>query len=290
MIKVITFGKNGFISNHLPYPIMTDRLEANDSQIRSILEREKPDVVINGVGSCGFPNIDSCEKNKEKTYLANTVIPSILASECNKLDVCMIHLASGCIFYGESPNTVNSPDVKFNKIGGSLARIDAGWKETDFAHPVSYYSKTKYAADLILGEMSNCTVLRIRMPISSKHSNRNFITKVRKYSHVIDTPNSMTFLDDLVRCVGWTIENNKTGIYHVVNPGLLTAAEVMDEYKKYDPSHEFAVISSSELDKLTLAKRSNCVLNADKLRSEGFIMRDSKEALKSCMADYIRNI
>ena len=289
MKKVITFG-NGFISNHFAYPIMNDRLIADEKQIRSILEREKPDVVINGAGWCGDPNIDAVENNKTRANITNTVIPALLASECNKLGIRFINIGSGCIFYGESPNTITSPDVKFNKTTGYIAKTDLGWKETDFAHPLSHYSKTKAACDMLIGNLPNTTILRIRMPVSEKNSPRNFISKVRNYSKVIDEPNSMTFVSDLVRCVDWIIENNKSGIYHVVNPSLLTAADVMREYQKYDSSHKFDVISLSELDELIVAKRSNCALNADKLASEGFVMTPAKEALEACMANYVKNI
>lgn len=293
-MKILTLGK-GFVSDHLPYPVISDRIIPDDVAIRLMLKAYKPDVLINCIGKTGRPNVDWCQDHKAETFMANVTIPAILASECEKLGIHLIHIGSGCIYFGESPNI--NYDVEIRKYGKEDWQTfnvnvlrDDGWKEDDFANPKSYYSQTKYAADLTIGSMSNVTVLRIRMPISTKSDPRNFITKVRNYSRVIDLPNSMTLMDDLVRCVDWAAKENKTGIYHVTNTQPITAAQVMREFQKYQPLHKFEVIDEGELDKLTLAKRSNCLLNTDKLREAGFTMSPSDDGLKACMAAYIKNI
>jgi dTDP-4-dehydrorhamnose reductase len=284
-VKILTLGK-GFVSDHLPYPVISDRVIPDDVAIRFMLKAYKPDVLINCIGKTGRPNVDWCEDNKAETYMANVTLPAILASECEKLGIHLIHIGSGCIFFGDSPR-VSCP---LNNDRDYFPIPDSGWKEDDFANPKSYYSQTKYAADLTIGSMSNVTVLRIRMPISTKNDPRNFINKVRNYSQVIDIPNSMTLMDDLVRCVDWAAKENKIGIYHVTNAQPITAAQVMREFQKYQPLHKFEVIDEGELDKLTLAKRSNCLLNTDKLRESGFTMSPSEDGLKACMAAYIKNI
>lgn len=274
---------NGFIASHLPYKKTNDRLSIDN--IKGFIDKYKPDVIVNCIGFCGRPNIDQCESEKSKTYMSNVVLPLALANECHKYGIHLVHIGSGCIFFGESPN------IMYEGATDDLAiRCDLGWMETDFANPKSYYSKTKYACDLVLGQMDNVSTLRIRMPISTQNNPRNFINKVRGYSKVIDVPNSMTFVDDLVKVVDWCINNSKTGLYHVVNPGPLSAADVMKEFQKYVPEHKFEAINEAELDTLTKAKRSNCLLNADKLKNEGFEMTPSSQALKNCMAEYIKNI
>ncbi|CAN0211525.1 unnamed protein product [Hapterophycus canaliculatus] len=44
----------------------------------------------------------------------------------------------------------------------------------------------------------NVCVLRVRMPISDDLSPRNFVTKIVKYDKVVNIPNSMTVLTDLL--------------------------------------------------------------------------------------------
>lgn len=297
--EVLVLGK-GFISDHLPYQKFTGRLPIDDGLtfVERVLDKHQPKVVINCIGKTGRPNVDWCEKNREETYLANVVLPSILAAKCAAWGVHFIHIGSGCIFFGESPNSKEELVKRYLALGGNKEDnsfnvtnvIDTGWKESDFANPKSFYSKTKYACDLTIGEMPNVSVLRIRMPVSTKNEERNFINKVRNYSHVIDIPNSMTIVDDLVRCVDWFATTKTPGIFNVVNPEPITAAQVMREFQKYKPEHKFEVIDETELDRITIAKRSNCILNGDKLRDAGFTMTPSKEALEACMVSYIKNI
>jgi dTDP-4-dehydrorhamnose reductase len=266
--KIIVLG-NGFVASHLPYEVARYYLIPSKDDIQRFFNRYKPDVIINCIGSTGRPNIDYCETHQQETYLANTVIPLLLADMCK--DIYMVHLSSGCCFYGSSPQ-------------------EGGWQEKDYAHPVSYYSRTKYATDLLLGQLSNVVSLRLRMPISEKDSSRNLINKLRGYRQVIDIPNSMTFMTDLVKVIDWAIKNRPTGIYHVANPQPLTASQIMKEYQKHVPEHQFEVITEEQLDGLTTAKRSNCILNTDKLTKAGFIMSNSHETLTTCMTNYLLNI
>ena len=278
-MNIFTIG-NGFIASHFDYDKINERLEPSNLQIKSVLKKYKPDVLINTIGFCGVPNIDQCEVEKERTIIANTVIPSILAIECWKLDIKLIHIGSGCIYCKESPNLISRHEAL-------NIRIDSGWKETDPANPASFYSKTKYAADLAIGDMDNVAILRIRMPISDKNSPRNLITKLRRYNKVIDIPNSVTFTEDLVRCVDYFIKNDIVGVYHVTNSKPLSAAYIIKEYQKYFPDHKFEIINEEQLGKLTIAKRSNCLLDNSKLKFIGFTMGDSVELLEKLMYRYI---
>jgi len=278
----MTLG-GGFASDHLPYPRILDRVDCSTKQIETILDVNKPDVLVNCVGKTGVGNVDWCESNKEITATTNTAIPILLADACAKKSIHLIHIGSGCIFYGNSPHAYKTGDT-------SQPIVESGWEENDFANPESFYSRTKYASDLVLGRMPNCTVLRIRMTISDRNHDRNLFNKLRKYNKLIDIPNSMTFMDDLTKVINWCAKEGQTGIFHTTNPGTLTAARVMREYQKYFPNHKFELITGEELDKLTLAKRSNCILNTDKLKKAGFQMRNAEEALVETMARYVKNI
>ncbi len=280
-MKVLTLG-NGYIANYLPYERITDRISSDPHAIRQMLDFYKPDVLINAIGRCGTPNVDWCDAHKAETLTANTTIPTALAVECEKLGIRFVHIGSGCVYFGRSPHQHSVP--KFGLRGAYME--DTGWAETDPANPQSYYSKTKYATDLAIGELTNTTILRIRMPVGLAPHPRNFINKVSCYTQLINEQNSMTFLDDFVRCVAWAIDTDKRGIWHVANPGTLSAVDVVIEMAKYEPGHIFNVISAKDLDAITVAKRSNCILDGSKLANAGFKMTPAKEALQRTMLGY----
>jgi 3,5-epimerase/4-reductase len=275
-MKVKVVG-SGFIASHLPYEqIKIDTHGSYDDLLDSLYwdGDNLPDVVINCIGRCGSPNIDWCEGHKQETSYSNTVLPIMLANACNKQGVRFIHIGSGCIF---ATSTYNRPNI---------SSLTYSWKETDWPNPQSYYAKTKYAADLAIADLPNTTILRIRMPISTKSHPRNLINKLIGYKQVLNEPNSMTFMPDFVRAVQWVIDNDKRGIWHITNQGILTAADIMTEYQRYVPSHKFETISADQLDEITIAKRSNCILNCNKLKQAGFEMTPAKKALEEVMMEY----
>ena len=205
------------------------------------------DAVVNAFGKTGRPNIDWCETHREETYRSNVIDALELAEACAKAGVYLVHLSSGCIFYGDRP-------------GGFNGR---GWGEDDAANPQSFYSRTKYAADLVLSQLPNVVVVRLRMPIDHKPHPRNLITKLASYNNIIDVTNSVTVVDDLVAVVGSLIEKRVTGVFHVVNPNPVSHREILDAYQQHvDASHRCVFIPEHELQLRTAAPRSTAVLSS----------------------------
>lgn len=295
-MKIFTLG-NGFIANHLEYPKITQRVEPDQHQIAQMIEKYKPDCIINAIGYCGIPNIDQCEIEKEKTYRTNVIIPTLLALECEKKNIRLIQLSSGCIFSGQSPHLSyhieteyyedsQYPPVYYPKISDWK---DTGYRENDPADPISTYSKSKYACDLLLQPLKNTTCLRIRMPISDFPSPRNLLNKLISYSKVIELPNSVSFMNELVRIISWVVEKEKTGIYHCTNPEPIKHSQLLEEYRKYFPDHQYQKISEYELSQLVKAPRSNCILDSSKLLTEGFQFQNVKELIQSTVKQFVIN-
>ena len=90
-MKVITIG-GGFVSEHLNYQVVPDRLEFDMHQINNLLDKYKPDAIVNCIGKTGRPNIDWCEGHKEETAMANTALPIMLAEACDKKSIHLIQV------------------------------------------------------------------------------------------------------------------------------------------------------------------------------------------------------
>jgi dTDP-4-dehydrorhamnose reductase len=146
----------------------------------ALLEKYQPDVVLNAAGVRGRPNVDWCETHQLETIIGNTKLPIMIAEACQQKNIYLLHIGSGCIFYGESP------DKK-------------GWKEDDFANPTAVYSKAKYAADLVLATIPSVGIARIRMPIDSIPFSGNLIDKLASFEKVIDVENSVTIIADMIK-------------------------------------------------------------------------------------------
>lgn len=256
-------GKTGWIGQqivallknegHLVYPAES-RLENRDDVEREILSIH-PDYIINCAGVTGVPNVDWCETHPQDTLRSNII------GALNLVDVAYLHeipvtnFGTGCIYeYDET-----------HPLGSSI-----GFKETDTPNFAgSFYSKTKIMLDTLLGYYPNVLNLRLRMPISSDLHPRSFISKITKYQKVINIPNSMTILDDLLPvAISMTLRGLK-GTYNFTNPGTLSHNEILDLYREYvDPKFYYTNFSVEEQNKILLAKRSNNELDVSKLLAE----------------------
>lgn len=134
---------------------------------------------------------------------------------------------------------------------------------------------------------TNCLILRLRMPVSDDLHPRNFVTKITKYEHVVDIPNSNTILHDLLPASILLAEHNETGIYNFTNPGAISHNEVLSLFKRYvRPSFTWKNFTLEEQSKVIKAGRSNCKLDTtklvNKLKEYNFEVPEIHEAYKSC--------
>jgi dTDP-4-dehydrorhamnose reductase len=244
---------------------ITDR-----AAVDAVLREHAADAVINCAGKTGRPNVDWCETHQEETYRANVLGPLVLAEACRKQGAYLLHLGSGCIFYGPSPDP-------------------AGWNEDDAANPSAFYSRAKYAADLVLSRLPNVAIARLRMPIDGSPGERNLITKLARYREVIDVENSVTVIDDLIGVVGGLLGRRATGVFHATNPGTMRHRGLLALYRELvDPAHRSTLIGEEELVARGLASkaRSNCVLTSRRLAELGITMRPVDVALRDAMVKY----
>ncbi|PKI60061.1 hypothetical protein CRG98_019546 [Punica granatum] len=145
----------------------------------------------------------------------------------------------------------------------------------------SFYSKTKAMVEELLKEYDNVCTLRVRMPISSDLNNpRNFITKISRYNKVVNIPNSMTILEELLPISIEMAKRNLRGIWNFTNPGVVSHNEILEMYKAYiDPDFKWANFTLEEQAKVIVAPRSNNEMDATKLKSEFPELLPIKESL-----------
>lgn len=134
--------------------------------------------------------------------------------------------------------------------------------------------------DLLINYENVCT-LRVRMPISSDLANpRNFITKITRYEKVVNIPNSMTILDELLPISIEMAKRNLTGIWNFTNPGAVSHNEILEMYRDYiDPKFSWKNFTLEEQAKVIVAPRSNNELDATKLKNEFPELLPIKESL-----------
>lgn len=243
----------------------------NDTEdAAAMLEKYQPEVVVNAAGVRGKPNVDWCETHQTETILGNTKLPIDLALACQNKGVYLLHIGSGCVFYG------SSPDPK-------------GWKEDDFANPQAFYSKCKYAADLVLAPLPDIAIARIRMPMDYIPSSGNIINKLAGFEKIIDVENSLTVIEDMIAVFYQLLQKRAAGIFHVTNPGTIKHRGIITLYEEFvGPAKVKEWISEEDLlnKGLVKKKRSTNILQSSNLEKIGINMREVSLAARETMKKY----
>ncbi len=245
--KIIDVFTNAGYETHCAH----SRLE-NRSAIEDEIVRVKPDSIINAAGITGRPNVNWCETHQEETIRANVLGLLNLADVAYLKDIHMINIGTGCIYQYDEKHPLNS-GIGFTED-----------ETPNFAG--SFYSHTKIIVEDLLKSYPNVLYLRLRMPISKDFSPRSFIGKIIQYKKLINVPNSMSVLEDLLPLMPEMVEKKLIGIYNFVNPGTISHNQIADLYKKYvDQNHHYENFSIEEQNRMLKVPRSNCELSAKKL-------------------------
>ncbi|KAM5572641.1 bifunctional dTDP-4-dehydrorhamnose 3,5-epimerase/dTDP-4-dehydrorhamnose reductase [Rosa sericea] len=274
-LKFLIYGKTGWIggllgkicqAQSISFEYGSGRLE-NRASLEADIAAVKPSHVFNAAGVTGRPNVDWCESHKVETIRTNVVGTLTLADLCRDRGLVLVNYATGCIFEYDQAHPEGS---------------GVGFKEEDTPNFIgSFYSKTKAMVEDLLKNYENVCTLRVRMPISSDLQNpRNFITKIARYEKVVNIPNSMTILDELLPISVEMAKRNLTGIWNFTNPGVVSHNEILEMYKQYiDPSFTWKNFNLEEQAKVIVAPRSNNELDASKLKKEFPELLSIKESL-----------
>lgn len=189
--------------------IRTDMIESDgvkkldislQEALDEVMSAAKPDVIIN---CAAFTNVDGCEKEEDKAFVANAIGPRNLAIASTKYGAKLIHVSTDYVFNGNATRPLI---------------------ETDTPDPVSAYGRTKLAGENFVRDFSDrFFILRTAWLYGEGH---NFVKTMLKLSETHDTvsvvkdqlgtPTSATELAKMIHVLEPT-ENY--GIFHATCEG-----------------------------------------------------------------------
>jgi len=271
----LVFGRTGWLGGELGKMLTESGHKFEFSKCRlhdragieAEIEALQPTHILSAAGVTGRPNVDWCEFNQVKTVQTNIIGVLNLADICEGRGIHFTNFATGCIFEYDDAH----------KLGSGV-----GFTEEDTANfDGSFYSKTKGYVEDMLRSYNHTLTLRVRMPIGADlEFGRNFLFKISHYAKIVDIPNSMTVLPEMMPISLEMAMRRLTGIYNFTNPGVVSHNECMEMYKKYyKPDHTWTNFTLEEQDKILSAKRSNNELDCTKLQKEFPEMLGIKESL-----------
>lgn len=250
---------------------------ADGTVLRAALLRNKPQFLINAAGYTGKPNVDACELHKHECLEGNAVLPGVIADACAEAGVPWGHVSSGCIYSGARPD-------------GTGFREDDTPNFTFRTNHCSFYSGTKALGEEVLAGKPSVFIWRLRIPFNNVDNPRNYLSKLMRYSTLLEATNSISQLEEFVAATFACWEKRVPfGTYNVTNPGAITTHEVVELIKQSGVCRKDFVFFKSEDEFMRVAAktpRSNCVMDSAKLTSVGITMTPVREAVQQALATW----
>ena len=218
-MKVLVLGKTGMLG-HIVYQYLKeqgydvvgttrDMYDAEKDDIRDIIEKEKPNVVVNCIGLLN----KKCEDNKLSAIKINSYLPHYLDYLSNEYDFYFIHISTDCVFDG----------------------LKGKYIETDNPNAQTFYGKTK-----AMGEIINNRNATLRTSIVGLDNNPNgiglfqwFMKQEKEVDGYAMVMWSGTTTIELAKQIKVAIEKHLTGLHHIVNNEFISKADLLELFKKH---------------------------------------------------------
>lgn len=277
-MKILLLGK-GYIGNYLANFATTsfnvlhfskqDLDYSNPNVFRDFLEKESPSWIINASGYTGKPNVDACEKDKDRCYTYNVDVPFVLTKIANDVDIPIIHIGSGCVYSGYEKTYTEEDAPNF------------GLEQTNS----SFYSKTKDSFEKFTDTLKRY-IFRIRIPFNGVPEPKNYLWKLLHYDNLISKQNSITNVDDLIHFVyKFITEKREPGIYNVVNDGSISAQDIVFKLMKNkltNKNWKFVTVEEANFE----VERSNCILSTEKIKNINLGLPSIEESVDKAIFQY----
>lgn len=247
--------------------------EITKANLTNIIKNYKIKHIINCAAFVGKPNIEACETKKDKTILANTLIPVLLTEVCEENDIILGHISTGCLYNGKSPN-------------------EGGWSEKDKPNftfefnNCSFYTGTKALAEEYIKKFSKAYIWRIRLPFENINNERNYISKIINYNALITEKNSISNKQEFVNACLQSIKLEiPFGIYNITNTGSISSIEIVEKLTKTIlPNKKASFLKIDEFyKKISSMPRSNCIINNTKIKKTGIKLSEVNNSVDECL-------
>ena len=290
-MKVLIYGHGGWIGQQLIdiFKKTTHQVILGESRVdnKELVEKEinkiKPTNIISLVGRTHgiynnkeYPTIDYLEQPGKiyENVRDNLFSPVVLAVLCNKYNIHLTYMGTGCVFQYDENHLFGQEENGFTENS----------KPNFFG---SGYSVVKGFTDELMHLFDNCLNVRIRMPITSINNPRNFITKIVNYQKICSVPNSMTVLPELLPIMIDMAERKLVGTINLTNPGLISHNEILEMYKEQvDNIFTWSNFSIEEQNKILAAGRSNNYLDTTRLTTLYPNVKNIKDSIKEVLINY----
>ena len=228
-----------------------------------LLDQLKPSLVINSAAFIPTRTVDDCKYDPFHAIMGNVALPAMLAQECKVREIPLCHLSTACLFNESKAFTETDIPTR-------------GWDGY-----CGFYVGSKFASEKIVALHPKHYILRLRLPFDEFDNPRCYLSKLASFPRVFDHVNSLSHRGDFVKAALDLLDLNAPyGIYHVANPGWISAAytiEMMCAAGMADATGKLLVDDPHT---------TGCTLSVKKLLDAGVKIREVHEAIDDSLANW----
>ena len=219
-------------------------LVKESQKILDLIEKIRPSFVIHTVG---YPSVDFCEKNKDAVYFLHVTITEKIAQTCASVGAKLLYFSTDAVFDGKQ---------------------DKKYVESDLTNPLSYYGKTKLAAEKVLMKSSSNNLVFRTTVIYGQYTRSRFTNWVldnlkqnKTVSAFTDQFNTPTLVDDLCKVMLCIPNLDLSGIYHATGKTCLSRYDFALKLARVFNYNEKLIIPtmSSKVNQVAPRPRNGCL-------------------------------
>jgi len=222
-MKILITGTNGQVGHALMRELTEHELIGltrqdcdltNLDQIKQVIDQHQPELIIN---PAAYTKVDQAEDEPELAFLINRDAPKVMAEKAREYHIPLIHFSTDYVFDGEK---------------------ETAYVEDDPTHPLGVYGQSKCAGEKAIQEIGGLTYI-FRTSWVYSNIGHNFFLTMKKLSQERDelkvvadqygVPTSNQFIAEQIKQILPQLNDNNTGIYHLVPDGSCSWYEFAKE-------------------------------------------------------------
>jgi len=299
-MKILITGSNGLLGQKLVHALHADKsvtliatargenrlkavqgftyaaMDITDAKsVQQVIGQFKPEVVIH---TAAMTQVDDCEDQQELCWAMNVTAVAHLVKACSGVGAHLVHLSTDFIFDG----------------------VDGPYLETASPNPLSFYGKSKLAAEKLLQESKLSwsilrTVLVFGVVEDMSRSNivlwaKSALEKKQQLNIVNDQFRTPTLAEDLAQGCILAAKQKAQGIYNISGSDYMSVEELVRRVARYfglDESYIHPVSSATLNQKAARPLISGFII--DKARKElGYAPHSFEDGVALVMQQFIQ--
>ena len=212
-MKILITGINGQVGHALMRELTEHELIGltrqdcdltNLDQIRQVIDQYQPDLIIN---PAAYTKVDQAEDEPELVFQINRNAPKVMAEKAREDNIPFIHFSTDYVFDGEKEGVYNEKD-QTNPLGVYGQSKLAGEKSIQEAGGQFYIFRTSWVYSNI-----GHNFYLIMKRLSSERD------EIKVVADQFGVPTSSQFIREQMKTIIPQLNDNNTGIYHLVPDG-----------------------------------------------------------------------